>query len=105
MTRNKFEAKVEKTLPKEFEYEPIKLPYRIEHNYIPDFVDIDGKRIIETKGLFDEDDRRKMLAVRDQHPDWHITMVFQNPNLKIRKGSRTSYGDWCDKHGIDWRSV
>lgn len=31
-------------------------------------------------------------------------MVFQNPNIKINKGSMTSYADYCDKNGIQWKS-
>ena len=29
-------------------------------------------------------------------------MVFQNPNIKINKGSKTSYADYCDKNNIKW---
>ena len=29
-------------------------------------------------------------------------MLFYNANQKIKKGSKTSYADWCDKHGIKW---
>ncbi len=29
-------------------------------------------------------------------------MVFQNPNGKIRKGSKTTYANFCDKHEILW---
>jgi hypothetical protein len=29
-------------------------------------------------------------------------MVFMNPNGKIRKGSKTTYATFCDKHEIVW---
>ena len=29
-------------------------------------------------------------------------MVFYNANQKIKKGSKTSYAMWCDKHNIKW---
>ena len=101
--RNKFEAKIAKTLGPEYQYEPIKLPYRIDHNYIPDFVDVANKRIIETKGRFPAEDRRKMLAVKEQNPDWEITLVFQRPAQFLYKGSKTTYSDWATKNGFTWK--
>lgn len=103
--RNKFEEKVAKQLGPSYQYEPVKLSYTLTCNYIPDFVDEANKRIIEAKGLFTAEDRRKHVAFKQQHPDWHVTIVFQKPNMKITKSSKTTYGDWCDKHGIAWRSV
>jgi hypothetical protein len=29
-------------------------------------------------------------------------MVFQNSKGKIRKGSKTTYADFCDKNNIVW---
>lgn len=101
--RNTYEARCAAQLGPEFAYEPIKLTYTITHTYLPDFVDVVGKRIVEAKGYWDADDRRKILAVKAQHPDYSIEIHFQNPDLKISKGSATSYGDWCDRQGIAWR--
>lgn len=39
-----------------------------------------------------------MKLVIEQHPDKDIRFVFQNPNAKIAKGSKTTYADWCAKH-------
>lgn len=100
--RNNYESKCAAKL-KNYQYEPIKLPYTLELTYLPDFVDIENKHIIEAKGLFDADDRRKMLAVKNQYPDYKIEIWFQNPKLKLNKGSKTTYADWCDKHGIEWK--
>ncbi|WP_374710355.1 hypothetical protein [Brucella anthropi] len=50
-------------------------------------------------------DRKKMLAVKAAHPDYTITIVFQNPTLPINKGSKTRYADWCDKYGFAWRQA
>lgn len=88
----------------EFEYEPKdkKLNYIIpesKHTYLPDVI-IDGK-ILEFKGYFDLNDRKKIKLIVEQHPDLDLTMVFQK-NQPIRKGSKTLYGDWCDKNGIKW---
>ncbi|MBY5371811.1 endodeoxyribonuclease [Rhizobium leguminosarum] len=103
--RNRFEAKIAKTVPPTFAYESTRLPYTLECQYLPDWIDIHNKEIIEAKGLFDASDRRKMKAVREQYADWTITIVFQNPDAKITKQSLTSYAEWCEKNGIQWRKA
>ena len=40
--------------------------------------------------------------LKQQHPELDIRIVFQSANTKIRKGSKTTYGMFCDKHGIVW---
>jgi hypothetical protein len=42
-----------------------------------------------------------MLAVKQANPDKEVRMVFMR-NQKLNKGSKMTYGDWCDKHGIRW---
>lgn len=103
--RNNFEAKIGKTLPQNFAYEAIKLPYQLTCNYLPDWVDTANKEIIEGKGLFTAEDRRKHKAIKSQYPDWNVTIVFQNPDRKLTKTSSTSYSDWCVKNGIAWRKA
>lgn len=84
-----------------FEYETLKLKYLVSETrtYTPDFILSNGI-IIETKGRFLPSDRKKHLLIQKQHPALDIRFVFSNPNAKIRKGSKTSYADWCDKHGF-----
>lgn len=79
----------------EFSYESEVIPYTIEHEYNPDFKI--GNLIIETKGLFNQADRAKHLAVKRQHPELDIRIVFQRDN-KINNKSKTRYSDWCKKH-------
>ena len=67
--------------------------------YTPDFFLPNGI-IVETKGRFVAADRKKHLLIKKQHPELDIRFVFSNPNTKIRKGSKTSYGDWCEKNGF-----
>ena len=101
-----------------YEYESTKVPYIIRHNYTPDFVLASGI-FLETKGYWDADDRRKILAVKKSNPELDIRMVFQAPYNriskkskttyaqwcnKISKGSKTTYAKWCDKHNIPWTS-
>jgi len=87
-------------------YEDAKIRYTSEHTYIPDLtIPVNaglGVRFLEVKGYWEAEDRSKLLAVKRCNPDLDIRMVFDNPNTKIKKGSKTSYGDWCDKHGIPW---
>lgn len=85
-------------------YEATKLEYiqpETRHTYTPDF-HISPHIVIETKGRWVVEDRQKMLLVIEQHPDIDFRMVFYNANQKIKKGSKTTYGMWCDKHGIKW---
>jgi len=86
-----------------YEYETTKVAYTIQHNYIPDFI-LPSGMILEAKGYWDEDDRRKIKAIKQQNPDLDLRMVFQNPYLKISKRSKTTYAQWCDKHDIKWCS-
>lgn len=91
-----------------FEYEQHKLTYNVPQRtatYTPDFfiTNRSGKQIIiETKGRFVTADRQKMLLVKDQHPDLDIRMVFSNPNTRISKQSKTTYGMWCQRHGFPY---
>ena len=86
-----------------YEYESTKVPYVIRHNYTPDFL-LPSGIFLETKGYWDPEDRRKMLAVKEANPELDIRMVFQAPYNKISKKSKTTYAQWCDKHNIKWTS-
>ena len=85
----------------DYEYESTKVPYVLTCNYTPDFVLKNGV-MLEAKGHLSPDDRRKMLAVKKQHPELDIRFVFQAPYNKIYKGSRTTYAKWAEKHGFPW---
>ena len=80
-------------------YEGIKIEWEdlAYRHYTPDFVLPNGI-IIETKGLFTVDDRRKHICIKKQHPKLDIRFVFTSSKRKIKKGSKTSYGDWCEKN-------
>ena len=71
------------------------------HIYTPDFVLPNGI-LVETKGLFALDDRKKHVLIKQQHPELDLRFVFQNPNAKLRKGSPTSYAKWAEKEGFKW---
>lgn len=104
VVRSGFEAKVVQNLRDRdvsFEYENLKLKYTVpakEHTYTPD-IELSNRVIIECKGKFDPDARKKMLLVRDQNPDRDIRILLMR-DQPIRKGSDTYYSTWCRKHGF-----
>jgi hypothetical protein len=68
--------------------------------YTPDFF-LDNGVIIETKGRFTAADRRKMVAIQEEHPTLDIKLLFMRNN-KIHKNSATTYSDWAEAHGYDY---
>ena len=100
--RSGFESKLANQLQRsgvDFEYETLKIEYRKVSTYTPDFILPNGI-IIEAKGVWTVEDRKKHLLVREQHPHLDIRLVFMNAANKIRKGSDTTYACWCEKKGI-----
>jgi hypothetical protein len=85
----------------EFEYEKLKVQWQLLENktYTPDFKLPNGI-IIESKGRFVQADRKKHLIIQDQHPFLDIRFVFSNSRSKLYKGAKSTYGDWCNKHGF-----
>jgi hypothetical protein len=70
-----------------------------KHKYKPDFKLPNGI-YVETKGRFLADDRKKHLLIKQQRPELDIRFLFQNSKTKISKASKTTYADWCVKHGF-----
>ena len=105
--RSGFEHKVADQLKEnktKFEYETTVIEYikpETHHKYTVDFTLPNGI-LVETKGRWVLEDRKKHRLIKKQHPELDIRIVFQNPRGKIRKGSKTTYADYCDKHGIIW---
>jgi len=86
----------------DFVYEPDAIPFTWveDKRYIPDFVLPNGI-ILEVKGRFMLEDRKKHLFIRDQYDNKHdIRFVFDNPNRKLYKGGKMTYADWCEKYGF-----
>lgn len=100
------QADLSERLGAKVEFEPKwgKITYTVpekKHTYTPDFILPNGI-IIETKGWFKPADRQKHLDIRRSNPQKDIRFVFQNPNSKINKRSKTTYAMWCDKQGFKW---
>ena len=88
----------------EAEYECHQIKYQVpvsDHTYTPDFKLPNGI-FVETKGRFVIEDRKKHLLIQQQHPSIDIRFVFQNSRNRIRKGSKTTYADWCIKHNFKY---
>lgn len=84
------------------DYESTKISFQQpakKRTYTPDFPLPNGI-IVETKGRFTVEDRQKHLWVKQQHPELDIRFVFSNSKTRIRKGSPTTYADWCIKNGF-----
>ena len=105
--RSGFEHKVSDQLKESkitFEYETTVIPYikpETKHTYTIDFTLPNGI-LVETKGRWVLEDRKKHLLIQKQHPKLDIRLVFQNSKGKIRKGSKTTYADFCNKNEIKW---
>ena len=84
-----------------YDYECVKIEWEdlAYRTYTPDFVLPNGI-IIESKGMFTAAERRKHLAIKRQHPNLDIRFVFENSRRKLRKGAKSTYGEWCDKYGF-----
>jgi len=85
-----------------FSFEELVIPYvkpEKQAKYTPDFLLPNGI-VIESKGRFLTEDRQKHLLVQKQHPEYDIRFVFSNSRTKISKRSKTTYADWCEKHGF-----
>lgn len=84
------------------QYEQHKISYVVpasDHKYTPDFR-LPSGIFVETKGRFVAADRKKHLLIKEQHPDLDIRFLFQNANNKLSKKSKTTYAQWCVKHGF-----
>lgn len=107
----KYRNNFEKQIAQQIKLNGINVKYETEvinyikpvtkHKYTPDFVLPNGI-YVESKGRFTLYDRKKHLLIKEQHPELDIRLVFQRANNPISKGSKTTYGMWCDKNGIKW---
>jgi len=97
----------------DFGYEETPIAYTVperQAKYYPDFHLRKSGILIEGKGRFGHrgdqkrstEERQKMVLLKQQRPDLDIRIVFSNPNLKIYKGSKTTYADWANHHGFKW---
>lgn len=104
--RSSLEDKVGDVLvPAGFLYEPYNVLYPTYRKYTPDFVL--GDVIVEVKGYFRAGDTQKYKAVKEEldKQGYLFTFVLQTPKKKVRKGSKLTMAEWCEKNGILWFDV
>ena len=95
--KNKFELKILNQIKGsgcKVKYEGEKIPYVLAGHYIPDYIITtpSGKLYVEAKGHFRPEAKRKMVAVKRQHPELDIRIVFYRYNVK--------YERWANKYGF-----
>jgi hypothetical protein len=95
--RNQFEKKLDKQLKKskvQYAYERDRIPYILARFYLPDFVvsTTRGLLYIEAKGHLRREDKAKLAAVKKQHPEKDIRIVFYNKNKQ--------YIRWAERNGF-----
>lgn len=110
--KNKFEYMTanhlrSKKLP--FSYETEKLDYTLNKRYVPDFIirtKSNHKIYVETKGngrSWDAAVRAKMVAVKAEHPELDIRILFWSNGefgAKRKDGSRNTQLEWAEKNGF-----
>jgi len=79
-----------------FTYETEKIPYVLAGHYIPDFIVVTphGRIYIEAKGYFRPEAKRKLIAVKRQHPNLDIRLVFYSHNK--------AYCKWAERCGFKY---
>lgn len=93
--------------PEKIEWWPPPLKAKV---YTPDFK-IKKKNgdyfFVEFKGFFRKGNKRKMRAVKQQHPNLDIRFVFMDASkptgTHVRKnGTKMTHGEWADRYGFPW---
>lgn len=97
--RNKFEYLIQSQLRRAkatFLYESEHLAYVLARHYIPDFIVYtpNGKVYIECKGYLRPEDKCKLVAIKRQHPEIDLRILFYALNK--------SYIKWAEKNGLRW---
>lgn len=104
--RSQLEQQVEEALISQGyspQYETEKFGYVLHRKYTPDFKV--GNVYVEVKGWWPPAERTKFLAVIMNNPGLPIFVALQRPHLTLSKQSKTTYAQWCTKHGIAWCPV
>ena len=102
--RSRFEFEFAQYLAKnkiKYKYEKDKFRYIVPiKSYKPDFYLVEYGFYLELKGNLDVTDRVKHLLVKEQNESLDVRFIFPNSKKKIYKGSKTTYANWCDRHGF-----
>jgi len=108
-----YNSKLERTNAKDLENKGIKYYYEPEegtiewllpaslHTYKPDFwiPKKQGWIVVETKGIWDYDDRCKHAWIKIQYPGLDIRFVFSRSSTSTSRGSKQTYAKICNGEG------
>jgi hypothetical protein len=106
---SKFEETFEKTLIArsiDYAYEVVKAsftpPLKVRTKLWDWLITTDSGAtfVCETKGYWSPRNRLDETEAIKQNPHIDVRYCFMRASTPIRKGSKTTYADWCDKHGI-----
>lgn len=97
--RNEFEKRLARQIRRarlKVKYETEKIPYVIAGHYIPDFILETplGKIYVEAKGYFRPEAKRKLIAVKKQHPEMDLRIVFYC--------EKQAYIKWATRYGFKY---
>lgn len=56
--------------------------------------------LVEAKGRWTAEDRKKICFVTEQNPDLDLRMLFERDNTLSKAKRSQKYSDWCTKKGI-----
>ena len=106
--KSQFERNVAASFKKQgikYGYETRKFPFvqpSKKRNYTPDFELPETGLFVECKGKLTKEERDKLLWIKETYPDLPFILLFMRARNPIRKGSKTSYGDWATSEGFEW---
>ena len=106
--KSQFERNVAASFKKngiKFKYESCKFPFvqpAKKRTYTPDFELPETGLFVECKGKLTKEERDKLIWIKETYPDLPFTLLFMRARNPIRKGSKTTYGDWATAAGIEW---
>ena len=90
-----------------FTYESAQIRWVSSHVYTPDFLLRTRSRktiYVEVKGFFRPSERGMFLILKrsPEHAHLDLRFVFDSSKKRLSKNSRTTYGQWCDRHGFKY---
>lgn len=99
--RNKFELRINRQLKRSkipYGYEVERIPYVLARHYQPDFILTTelGKVYIECKGYLRTEDKAKLKAVKQQHPEMDLRILFYGDRTSREKDQIR----WATKNGF-----
>ena len=95
----------EKNIPYQYENSKVHYEWYEKKKYIPDFFLLNNGIILEVKGRFKIEDRKKHLFIKEQKPWLDIRFIFTNPKAKLYKKGKMTNGSWCDKYEFKYCSI